>query len=105
MPPETFSKQQSGVVSTMIWGAFGYKGTTCLQRITGRLIAQGYCNLLRSCHLKNAGKRICGKSWLFKQDNALIHSAKCTTYFLKENKINVLQWPSLFPELNPIENV
>ena len=87
----------------MIWGAFGYKGTTCFQQIMGRLNAQGYCNLLRSCHLKNAEKRICGESWLFQQDNAPIHSAKCTTCFLKDNKINVLQWLSLSQDLNPIE--
>ena len=35
MPPETFPKRQSGGGSIMTWGAFGYKGTTCLQRITG----------------------------------------------------------------------
>ena len=75
-------------------GAFDYKGTICLQPITGRLNAGGYCNLLSKAQLQKEGKRICGKRWVFQQDNAPYHKANHTANFLKDNKINVLQWPS-----------
>ena len=85
IPPHTYFKRQSGGGSIMVWGAFGYKDNMCLQPITGRLNAQGYCNLLNTMDLKNEGK-----SWHFQQDNASIHVAKSTITFLNEKKIDVL---------------
>jgi len=39
------------------------------------------------------------------QDNARPHEARVTTQFLQQNNVNVMPWPAVFPDLNPIEHI
>ena len=41
----------------------------------------------------------------FQQDNAHAHTARATRDFLQENNVNVMNWPALSPDLNPIEHL
>ena len=42
---------------------------------------------------------------LFQQDNARPHVARLSTDFLRQQRVSVLPWPSLSPDLNPIEHL
>ena len=41
----------------------------------------------------------------FQQDNVLAHTARARRDYLQQNSINVMNWPALRPDLNPIEHL
>uniref|UniRef100_A0A8D0AMX6 Tc1-like transposase DDE domain-containing protein n=1 Tax=Sander lucioperca TaxID=283035 RepID=A0A8D0AMX6_SANLU len=64
-----------------------------------------YCQILEENLLFSARKLSMGRRFAFQHDNDPKHTAKLTTQWLKEKKVNVLAWPSQSPDLNPIENL
>ena len=46
-----------------------------------------------------------GPGLTFQHDNARPHTARVTANFLAQNNVNVLPWPALSPDMNPIEHI
>ena len=88
----------------MVWGAFCQHGKSDLALLNGRQTAQHYIQTLENDLVPFATK-FYGQNYIFQQDNASIHTAKRTKTWFNEQKIEVMDWPAVSPDLNPIENI
>ena len=88
----------------MVWAAIGKRGKMRIVFLDGKVTAAKYVEMLDGERLDEEGRRICGDSFIFQQDNAPINTAKLTSEYLTAMGINVLPWPARSPDMNPIEN-
>ena len=87
----------------MVWGSITGNIKTDFVVVQGNLNAQCYVNLQNNNLLpfmQNFGPGL-----TFKHDNARPHTALVNTNFLAQNNMNVLSWPALSPDMNPIEHI
>ncbi|KNC31247.1 hypothetical protein FF38_14426 [Lucilia cuprina] len=90
--------------SIMVWGAFSRDGVGPLTQIEGKMDAKKYCEILGEHMLPHLREKVPPSS-IFQQDNDPKHSSRLARNFLSDNDVNVLDWPSQSPDLNPIENL
>lgn len=98
------TRRAQGGGSVMIWAAFKQNYKSEIAFIEGRINAMDYQemlhdNLLPFITLTEDDKVI------FQQDNAPIHTAASTKKWFEDFGIELLPWPALSPDLNPIENL
>ena len=101
----TIPTVKHGGGSIMLWGCFSAAGPGRLVKIEGRMNAAKYTEILRDNLIQSARELRIGRRFIFQQDNDPKHTAKATQEWLKTNQVNVLEWPSQSPDLNPIENL
>ncbi len=89
--------------SVLMWGCMSAAGVGELHFIDGIMNSQTYCSILKEKMLPSL--RALGRRALFQHDNDPKHTSKATVGFLKKNRVKVIQWPSMSPDLNPIEHL
>ncbi len=87
----------------LMWGCMSAAGVGELHFIDGIMNSQMYCSILKEKMLPSL--HALGRCALFQHDNDPKHTSKATVGFLKKNRVKVIQWPSMSPDLNPIEHL
>lgn len=91
--------------SVMVWGGISLEAKTELFVLQQRsLNANAYIRDILQDHVVPFAPFI-GPDFLFMQDNARPHVARCVINFLEEVEIERLEWPAMSPDMNPIEHV
>ena len=86
----------------MFRGCFSSAGTGTLVSIEGKMDGEKYRKILDENLLPSKRELKSGRKFTFQHDNDPKHTAKATLEWLRNKKINVLEWPSQSPDLNPI---
>ena len=85
----------------MLWRCFSATGTGRLVRIEGKMKGAKYREILDENLLQSSQDLSLGRRLTFPQDNDPKHTAKTMQDWLHHKSLNVLEWPSQSPDLNP----
>ena len=93
--------------SVMVWGCVSSRGvgSLCFLSPKTTVNTEVYIDLLDAYLLPSVDKRFADDDFVFQHDLAPAHRSYKTAKYLKEKRIDVLEWPCNSPDLNIIEFV
>ncbi len=83
--------------SVMVWGCMSAAG------IQGNMNANMYCDMLKQSMIPSLQRL--GRRAAFQHYNDPKHTSKTTTALLKKLRVKVMDWPSMSPDLTPLEHL
>ena len=98
-------RDRFGGGSVMVWGGIMSRRKTNLIVVQGSLNAQGYINQILQPEAVPFLQRHGPEIGLLMHDNARPYVARICRQFLNRNNVNVLPWPTVSPDMNPIEHI
>ena len=99
-------RNRFGGGSVMVWGAINEGFRSDLIIIDGILNARRYIDsVLNPVLLPLLRRQRQNQNLIFQHDNARPNSARVTQDFLRQNGVNVMDWPAVLPDINPIEHL
>ena len=87
--------------NVMVWGCMYDAGVGELQFIEGHMNSNMYCEMLQQSMIPSLQKL--GRRAVFQHDND--PTPQTTTALLRRLRVKVMDWPSISPDLNPIEHL
>ena len=88
----------------MFWGCCTYYGQGKLFRIVSVLTGERYGRILARC-VPPLIRRQNLRGAIFQEDNAPVHTSKVAKIKKEELGLEVMEWPSYSPDLNPKEGL
>ena len=99
--PGTFPTVKHGGGRILLWGCFSAAGTGRLVRFEGKMNRAKYREILDENLLQSTQHLRLGLRFTFQQDNDHKHTKQ---EWLPDKSMNVLEWLSQSPDLNPVEH-
>jgi len=94
-------------VKVNVWGCFSCNGFGRIYCFRENLKADLLCKVYKRCLLPTARDHFGRNSmnWEFQEDNDPKHLSKLAKEWKTKHRIQRMDWPSMSPDINPIENV